>query len=598
MPNLSPAARLLVCASLLAACADESPTHSPGTQNTTPSVRPTTWTLDTSDRFGGGPGNNAFGVHGSAADNVFAVGDSGRISRFDGTTWTRMESPTTASLADVWVAGPGSAFAVGNRGTILRLAGTTWSVMPTPLAVTEPVRGIWGTSPTNVYAIAGAGRLLLHFDGTEWVVTKLRLDNIADIHGSAPNNIYVVGSPGVVAHFDGSSWNLYRSGTESLTQVFAGDGSTVYAFGPAAGLLRSVSGSSFVPVSLPAQMVAEKLRLMEAYATNDVWILTEKSRWHFDGSAWTRNPRGLSTVLPSLPTDFFVTGPETAYFVQNGYVIEDDGTSVGPVFGTSFVNFRTLWASSPSEVFAASTQGVWKYNGVRWTRYGIADDVRAVTGGAPGQLFAITGDNQALRYEGGTWTPLARLALGTPRGMEGYAIHGWPNGSAVVVGVNGIAAHFNGTGWQYLETGSFTRLNGVWGSAPGDVFAVGMNGLVLRYNGTAWSSMPNATANHLNAVWGTSPTNVYAVGGWGTILHWDGSSWKAMRSNTLANLLAIHGTGPDDLIAVGDQGVVLHYDGTAWRDVSSPTLRTSLRAVFATSTTSAVAAGIGVLYNR
>jgi len=60
------------------------------------------------------------GVWGSAADDIFAVGISGRIFHFDGTTWREMTSGTTEHLyGGVWGTSRSDVFAVGADGTIL-----------------------------------------------------------------------------------------------------------------------------------------------------------------------------------------------------------------------------------------------------------------------------------------------------------------------------------------------------------------------------------------------------------------------------------------------------------------------------------------------
>ena len=46
-----------------------------------------------------GTTNNLNGVWGSSGSDVFAVGNGGNILHYDGTTWSRMESPRIISMA-------------------------------------------------------------------------------------------------------------------------------------------------------------------------------------------------------------------------------------------------------------------------------------------------------------------------------------------------------------------------------------------------------------------------------------------------------------------------------------------------------------------
>ncbi len=50
---------------------------------------------------------------------TLAVGDGGMILRFDGTTWTKMTSNVSANLHAVWGTSPTNVYAVGDNATIL-----------------------------------------------------------------------------------------------------------------------------------------------------------------------------------------------------------------------------------------------------------------------------------------------------------------------------------------------------------------------------------------------------------------------------------------------------------------------------------------------
>ena len=66
---------------------------------------------------------------GSSGSNVFAVGDSGTILHYDGSSWSAMSSGTTNYLYGVWGSSGSDVFAVGDAGTILHYDGSSWSAM-------------------------------------------------------------------------------------------------------------------------------------------------------------------------------------------------------------------------------------------------------------------------------------------------------------------------------------------------------------------------------------------------------------------------------------------------------------------------------------
>lgn len=105
------------------------------------------------------------GLHGSAADNVVAVGGGGEILRYDGVTWRAEESGVTAPLDDVWVASMHLAYAVGDEGTILRFNGQEWQRMES--GTSAFLNGVWGRHENDIHVVGSDGTLL-HFDGRAW----------------------------------------------------------------------------------------------------------------------------------------------------------------------------------------------------------------------------------------------------------------------------------------------------------------------------------------------------------------------------------------------------------------------------------------------
>ena len=77
----------------------------------------------------GMPGDNYSDIWGSSGDHIFAVGYSGKISHYDGSTWSDMEIPTTRPIFSISGTSGGDAFAVGDFGMIFRYGGGRWQSM-------------------------------------------------------------------------------------------------------------------------------------------------------------------------------------------------------------------------------------------------------------------------------------------------------------------------------------------------------------------------------------------------------------------------------------------------------------------------------------
>ena len=71
--------------------------------------------------------------------------------------WCSMSSGTTYVLYDVWGSN-NDVYAVGNSGTILHYDGSSWSAMSS--GTTNILYGVWGSSNNDVYAVGGVGTIL------------------------------------------------------------------------------------------------------------------------------------------------------------------------------------------------------------------------------------------------------------------------------------------------------------------------------------------------------------------------------------------------------------------------------------------------------
>lgn len=572
---------------LSAACADGGSVAGPGNGQVTSFVRTLAWAQDSATV----PSVIYTDMNGSSATDIIAVARGGRIVRYSGRYWREMTSPVQTQLRSVWAFAPGDAFAVGDGGVILRLAGDTWTAMAS--TTTLHLYDVWGSSPTNVFAVGERG-VILHYNGTQWTRIRIGIESSLNaVHGTGPTNVVMAGGDGLVIRYDGSTWYLNRTGSEDFTEIFAADATTTWVAGITTGTVYRSTGGGFEPVAVPGATPHEYWRDLRGTGPNDVWLLGAAA-YHWDGSAWTRRqltPAGVDTYYP-LPGG-------KAFAAEIG-IYEDNGAGVlGRVFGSPGIDYGGVWGLSPTSVYAASSEGVFHYNGEQWNRIGSAGPVRRIWGSAPENLFAVTTGGGIVRYDGGAWTQSRPNAGGaTPAAIEG--IVGWSAADAMAVGSIGTILRWNGTSWQGMSSGTTQLLTDVWGPSSSDVFAVGYHGTILRYNGTAWSPMTNpGPLNHLLAVWGSSSTDVFAVGNWGTILHWNGSAWTAMPSSTLAHLYDVWGHSDTDVFAVGSNGSVVHYDGISWTDVSPANLKT-LRGVWVANATTAFAVGDSttILYNR
>ena len=118
-----------------------------------------TWTAQVAS----GP-DSLFGVFGSSATKIWAVGQAGTVLfNSGGASWATQTSGTTNDLRWAWADSAAGynddAYAVGDAGTIVHYNGTAW--LPMASGVTTNLRAVYGTSSTNVYIGGDNGLVFL-----------------------------------------------------------------------------------------------------------------------------------------------------------------------------------------------------------------------------------------------------------------------------------------------------------------------------------------------------------------------------------------------------------------------------------------------------
>jgi hypothetical protein len=171
------------------------------------------------------------GVWGSSASDVYAVGDSGVVLRYNGTSWSRMTTGTTVQLNHVWGTSSTNVYAATSTGRLLRYNGTSWSFV-TGLNAPGALWSVWGTSSTNIYAV-GDGGIVYRYNGTSWQRTRLPTREVLyAVWGTSSTNVYVGGGDGALYRFNGTTWTPEKAlngqsqitgfwGTSTGTDLFA-----------------------------------------------------------------------------------------------------------------------------------------------------------------------------------------------------------------------------------------------------------------------------------------------------------------------------------------------------------------------------------------
>jgi hypothetical protein len=522
-----------------------------------------------SDRDGGThPGDGALGDRPSTDDGGGAQCSPG------GWCW---ESPLPLGnrLRGVWGSGPSDIYAVGEGGTILHYNGTAWSKVDPQVSMSPPLgqrwlNAVWGTSSTDVYVV-GELWTLLHFNGTSWSVVPLgsppQFDNaLYAVWGSGPTDVFAAGDWGKVIHLEAGQWKD-RSVAESVyLRAIAGTDGTAPVYVAGATWTTSTnhgvvyswdrSGSWTAEVTESGAMRGLLARPGEVFVVGEEGTALRKS------AGWTKTP------LPSGYSNLSLSA------------VWEDG-------GTVYAMEDSLWDDGTTELFTYNSTNGWQHvTGTELSNEllaGWSPGSGSVLAGAGGTIVSWTGGSSFAQQ-------MPKAVPGSPTDREMMAVWGRSGNDLFAVGVGGTIMHRGPSGWTSQLSNTTEELRAVWGSTTTNlVIAVGTNGTILHYDGSTWSKQPSPSTTILEAVWGANDTDLWIIGDddqgnsdLPAILRFDGSKWNRDSSvpKTLAGywLDAVWGTAPTSVFAAGGNhtldpalGLLLHYNGASWQVVTMPT---------------------------
>jgi hypothetical protein len=158
----------------------------------------------------------------SSAPDIASVDDQGRVAG--------------VAMGDATI----TATAEGKIGTAsVTVSELSWQA---EALATPGLRDVWGTSPTDVYAV-GDGGAIVHYDGVDWTeMDSGKEAALRDVWGTSSFDVYAVGD-GVVLRFDGAIWDDEPLAPgRDLFGVWGAPGGEVFAVGRPLVVIRRSDG--------------------------------------------------------------------------------------------------------------------------------------------------------------------------------------------------------------------------------------------------------------------------------------------------------------------------------------------------------------------
>jgi hypothetical protein len=508
-------------------------------------------------------------VWGSAANDVFAVGQEGLIFHYDGSQWREMDTGMTNSevfyhLRGIWGTSSTDVFVVGSYGTILHYDGNQWTTMNSGIS-TINLEGIWGTSSTDVFAV-GRNGTILHYDGNQWTAMNSGISSpLLSVWGSSSNDVFAGGDGGIL-HYDGQQWTSMAGVTSVVINIEGTSSMDVFAINNIDSILH-YNGQQWIPIQLGGSMSA--MTDLWVSSSTDVFVVGTKGKiLHYDGSNWTTMNSGtfvdLTSIWGTSSTNIFAVG-------WDGTILHYDGSQWSTLNTMPYSPFNRIWGTSSTDMFAVGENGKIVHsdgNQLTVMESGTSASLKDIWGSSNQDIFTVGAKGTILHYDGSNWVT---MDSGSSVNLNG--IWGSSATDIFVVGDTGTILHSDGDSWTTLDSGTPSNLNSIWGSSSTDVFIVG-KALILHYDGAQWTS--KSTGMTYSIIWGSSNQDVFAVitGASNWIFHYDSNQWQGMIIGDTYFLTSLWGSSNTDVFAAGIKpdnsgwGIIIHYDGNTWMEIN------------------------------
>jgi hypothetical protein len=365
---------------------------------------------------------------------------------------------------------------------------------------------------------------------------------------------------------------LYDLETEYYGDVDGISSSDLYGVASESGLIH-YNGAVWRELGSPNGV---SLRALSVVSAGEIYAVGGKGAFRFDGAAWTEFYNG-----GVVPLDVWTQDGSGVFVAFYG------GSFPGPLRGgvlrfdqslalvdSVYKGYSTtaVWGSSQSDVFAVGYHdSILHFDGSGWTSFGFEGypSLSDVHGVGPNEVYAVGPRTPLLKYDGNQWT-----SIELPEQLSGFSSV-WAAASDdvyLLYSLGGIA-HYNGTGFELLNSSTGQQLIAAWGESPDDIFAVGANKKVVRFDGAEWMSVSGGLPDRAMFLWGIDSKNIYIADIY-TVFRYDGATIEELpRADVETPVSAMWGTSADDLTSVGRGGAIFEFDGSQWsRAVSSTTV--------------------------
>jgi len=248
------------------------------------------------------------------------------------------------------------------------------------------------------------------------------------------------------------------------------------------------------------------------------------------------------------------------------------------LYDVAIINENDIWAVGEMYVYDSTGTPV-LYNAVHWDGSkwelkrilykGLIWSIRTIYAFNSNDIWF----SAFVRYDGKKF-----IDLPIPDILIGWSVNkiwGTSSNDLYVVGNGGNIAHYNGTSWQKVNSGTTTNINDIWGfyddntsqknilCAVSNRITAGDYKILVIENNTVDSITWN-TNRRVQSIWFEDNLKIFASGG-GVFINNGDNKWYEQNELPLISTNRIRGTAKNDVFVGGDFGLLAHYNGLNWK---------------------------------
>jgi len=361
---------------------------------------------------------NSTSLNGLQAGLVYVSGSELRCTKLEIQIHTELYAHQTLVSSDInpsfqeWHNHPGTASAHMSVGKFdgdgsYIYSSTVWRELDTE--ITSTLRGVWGFSNTDVFAV-GDGGTVLHWDGTVWdAMTSWTEEDLYAVWGSSTTDVFAVGTLGTIIHWDGVSWDPHVSGTiQQLRGIWGSSSTNVLAVGRN-GTVLQYNGAAWAPM---VSGTAQDLYDIWGTASNNIYAVGDTgTSIYFNGAVWatlvTGTIRDLFGVWGAGAADVFAVG-------FAGTILRWNGAVWTPMTSGTLESLQDVWGASGTEVVAVGENGTaLRWDGLLWQEKPTyrTSHLYGIWGTLATDVFIVGADGLSMVYEEDAWLPISIFEL-------------------------------------------------------------------------------------------------------------------------------------------------------------------------------------------